>query len=784
MKDYLSFLCQHSFSVLCRRSEDDVASNAHELRTTMPESSACLLAARYCVSHSWRPGADEDLSKDLNRHCARTYANEPMQEINVELPLVPLAPSFASVSAQVANLKEELTHGIRLREALKHGLQRSPGTRPKFLGYVPTKTRELLFEVAVLEEEIILLEKHALSLRKELQDEFLPGLFTSFRPNSGEETIFASKKPTALETESLEFGAFEPPSNSEPTTPALTMTPSVTPFESPEWGPSTSSSPSLMVDGSMQLSSSAPTALSLPLSMNSSPFHGDEPYGVPSQLNGNKLVERNPSSSMSLPADFGDRCDVVGKPSKKKPTHKKSASLSSNARNTDTDPDANSVQPAPLLEEVDKGDVFQRLSTPKNGGRARPKARASFLPSPPTNPANPGNSALRRSASMKHVKSKSPTPGTQVTEKVNNGPKKPRRKDLHGRSPSLVSPKLEAKGSSYFKHSVSNRRTQVECLSASTPPAVIEDKAMAIIKCTVSSMNIPGSSQSKFHNRSNSPLTPTAQKGCQDRSVVPFKLPLTAEKETVRLLTLSDEQRRAHDLVITRSLPPIKLVKASEKTPVTPFKDGDQHGLIWGNNFSENAISYAKEKLSSKSFEEGSKVKPVQAQKPSCYRGESNQSSTPKFEMSQSSNCWPERDTVDYDDKDDKVDMVCGLISDAAWVSEDLARLFGSVCYKIRKHSSSSDSATTKIVVKSPSPLLGSSRKVFPCGKSYVGDIKSQGALQLLQEYCSDERDCSEDADKNKSDSHGRCKHGSLGIGPHRHYYKSLKLPFEQKLKA
>lgn len=46
---------------------------------------------------------------------------------------------FATLLIQVANLKEELTHGIRLREALKHGLQRSPGTRPKFLGYVPTK---------------------------------------------------------------------------------------------------------------------------------------------------------------------------------------------------------------------------------------------------------------------------------------------------------------------------------------------------------------------------------------------------------------------------------------------------------------------------------------------------------------------------------------------------------------------------------------------------------------------------------------------------------------------
>lgn len=33
--------------------------------------------------------------------CYRTCANDSMQEINVELPLVPLAPSFASVCGQV-----------------------------------------------------------------------------------------------------------------------------------------------------------------------------------------------------------------------------------------------------------------------------------------------------------------------------------------------------------------------------------------------------------------------------------------------------------------------------------------------------------------------------------------------------------------------------------------------------------------------------------------------------------------------------------------------------------
>lgn len=500
-----------------------------------------------------------------------------------------------------------------------------------------------------------MLEKHALSLRKELQDEIVPELFTTFRLNSREEIIFTSKKPTASETESLEFGAFEPPSSSEPTTPTLANTPSVTPCATPEWGPSTTSSSSLVGDGSVELSSSAPTALSLPLSMSSSPFHGDEPFRVPYQLNENKLIKRNPSSSMSLSADFGERCDMVGKSSKKK-SHKKSASLSSIARNTDTNSDVNSAKPGPSLQEVDKEDVFQRLSTPKNGGRAR--ARASSLPSLPANPDNPGNSTLRRSASMKHAKVMSPTSGTEVTENINNGRKKPRRKELHGRSPTLANPKLETKENSCFKHSSRNRRAQVKCLSASTPPLVVEDKAMDIIKCTVSSMNLPGSSQSKLHNRSNSPLTPTAQKGSQDRSVLPFKLPLITEKEKVRLLTLCDEQRRAHDLVITRSLPPIKLVKASDKTLVTPSKDAVQHGLIGGSN-SENAVLSAKAQLSSTPTVVGFKVKPVQVQMSSSYRGERNQSSTPKFELFYSSNNWPESDTVDIDDK---VCSVCILL--------------------------------------------------------------------------------------------------------------------------
>lgn len=71
------------------------------------------------------------------------------------------------------------------------------------------------------------------------------------------------------------------------------------------------------------------------------------------------------------------------------------------------------------------------------------------------------------------------------------------------------------------------------------------------------------------------------------------------------------------------------------------------------------------------------------------------------------------------------MDMVCGLILDVVWVLEDFVRLFGLVCYKICKYLLFLDLVIMKIVVKFFFLLFGSFWKVFLCGKSYVGDIKS-----------------------------------------------------------
>lgn len=42
---------------------------------------------------------------------------------------------------QVASLKEKLTHEMKLREALKGCLRRSPGSLPQIPGYIPAEVR-------------------------------------------------------------------------------------------------------------------------------------------------------------------------------------------------------------------------------------------------------------------------------------------------------------------------------------------------------------------------------------------------------------------------------------------------------------------------------------------------------------------------------------------------------------------------------------------------------------------------------------------------------------------
>ena len=500
------------------------------------------------------------------------------------------------------------------------------------------QTRELLFEVAVLEEEVIFLEKHAVYLRQELQDEIKPESSSSTGLGGREGTVSAPKKPIALDIEIPEAEA------SEPTTPNVVVTPLLTPFVTPEWRPSAISSP--VDDENMALSSPVPPDFELPVSVASSPPRDEESDSVPPPqvLNRKRVIRRGSSSSESLPADVSE-----SKPSRKKSNHKKSQSLPCVVKKADVECDANCAEPPSARRKAEK-DVYQRLSAPKNGGQ-----RSVVSPTAPANFDKPRNAVLRRSASVKETQSRylsrtSPRSAALLSEKLNNCVKRSTRKKEHpGRSPPLASPQLEIKSIPYFRCS-SNREAETECTLASSPSPVFEDKAIASIKRIVSSMSPAGSPQLKFQISSNSPLTPSAELGNQDQLVTPFKLPPTGERENHKVLSLSDERRRTHDLVITRSLPPIKLNMASNKTP-TSFKGAVQHRLCGQNNFSENAKLYAKAKLSTTLTKQGFKVRPVQVQKSSSKVGDSEQYASTlekKFDPPQHQ---PENVTVDHDDK-------------------------------------------------------------------------------------------------------------------------------------
>lgn len=721
--------------------------------------------------------------------------NGSMQEIECTTPLVSLSPTTALENSQgqhydvevnpneklpeiqdqrlaleqeVANLKKKLTHEIKLREALKSGLQRSPGFLPKIPGYVPAETRELLFEVAVLEEEINFLEKHAVYLRQEIHDEDKSELFGSFRLGGEEETVSVSEKSAVLEMETPESGVSVQPlvHISEPVTPTIPVTPSLTPFLTPEWRPSVPSSPTRVHDRNIPLP--VPSTFVSPLSMDSS--HRNESESVlPQVLNRKRVIRRGSSSSESLPADLTEHYSAIRMPLRKKATHKKTLSLPHDARKADIEcSDASFAKSSLMKKEVGRGDVFERLSALKNGGQRR----ASVIPSP-VNSDKPENFAVKKPAHLKGVQSRylshrSP-PTTLSNENVKTCTKRPTRaKEDRGRSPRLASPQLETKAPSCFGRSSSNRDIQIESSPTSTPSPIFEDKAISSIKRIVSSMSPTGSPQLKFQNGVNSPFTPTSDIGNEDRLVTPFKLPPTGERENLKVLTLSDERRRTHDLVIAKSLPSIKLNKASNQIH-SPFRGSVQHRLSGTNNFAENAKLYAQVKVSSTPTSQAYKIKPIQVQK-SMPKGVDSVHSTPKSEYTCSTKPRPDRDN-DY--KDDKVDMACAPISDASWLSEDLAKLLGTVCSKIRRHSPSPDA---KVVAKPPVSVLGSSRRTDSFGRSQSFDIRSHEGLQLLEEFCSD--------DISLSDSHGVHKHRTTNLGPHRHYYKALKLPLEQNLKA
>lgn len=121
--------------------------------------------------------------------------------------------------------------------------------------------------------------------------------------------------------------------------------------------------------------------------------------------------------------------------------------------------------------------------------------------------------------------------------------------------------------------------------------------------------------------------------------------------------------------------------------------------------------------------------------------------------------------------QDDKVGVVGNPGTDAAGLSGDLTRLLGTICSKIRRPSSAS--ITTQIVIKPPLPLSGGPQG-FQRSQSF--DIRSSASLKLLLECCTDDLSLLDSSAAHKD-------RRTEGLGPHRHYYKPIRLPLEQKLK-
>jgi hypothetical protein len=129
--------------------------------------------------------------------------------------------------------------------------------------------------------------------------------------------------------------------------------------------------------------------------------------------------------------------------------------------------------------------------------------------------------------------------------------------------------------------------------------------------------------------------------------------------------------------------------------------------------------------------------------------------------------------------------MSCSPMADATWLSEDIARLVGTFCSKLRRSTSISDSlitsTTTTTTVPKTAIAVGSrgSEGFHNHQRSQSFDMKSSASLRMLQDFC-----CPEDESLDKSNPYGVYHpHKTRDLGPHRHYYKPIRRPLELKLK-
>lgn len=82
----------------------------------------------------------------------------------------------AALERDVSQLQRQLVNEMNVRNALYRGISRPLGSLPRIYADLPVETRNLLLEVAVLEEEIVSLEKQVTDLGREIEIEGVPAL--------------------------------------------------------------------------------------------------------------------------------------------------------------------------------------------------------------------------------------------------------------------------------------------------------------------------------------------------------------------------------------------------------------------------------------------------------------------------------------------------------------------------------------------------------------------------------------------------------------------------------
>jgi hypothetical protein len=101
---------------------------------------------------------------------------------------------ITALEKEVNRLRKSLTQELSLRNALNRGFHRALGSLPRIPNNLPVQTRKLLFEVAILEEEVVSLEKQAVRLWEELEQDLYSRSHSSHQTIAGTlPSNFASK---------------------------------------------------------------------------------------------------------------------------------------------------------------------------------------------------------------------------------------------------------------------------------------------------------------------------------------------------------------------------------------------------------------------------------------------------------------------------------------------------------------------------------------------------------------------------------------------------------------